>query len=484
MSSTVKNNIIKGSFWTLVSNIGTHAITFLVTAVLARLLTPSDFGIVAISAFFTGIISLFQDLGMGAAIIQRQNIDDDYLSTSFLASFLAGVALAGLVALASPFIAGFYGEQVLKPLLLVSSLGFILSPFTSIHLSILTKRLEFRKITTINVATQASSGAISIAFALAGYGVWALVLGRIITLPLMAPFVWKMAGWVPRPALVRKCFNDLFGYSWNLLAFNFLNYFARNLDNLIIGKVLGPQTLGYYSVSYNLMLKPLQLVSWSFGKVLFPVFSSMQDDRTRTREIYLKVLRTISLITFPMMTGLAMVAEEFVLAVYGEQWRPAILPLRLLCLVGAVQSIGTTGGVIFNSHGRPDLTLKLGVVGTALCITAFIAGIKIWGLLGLIIGYITVTIPLFFIGQFFANRLIGIDMAKVLRALAPAALCSGLMVAVLTLLDLINGMALNLDIRLALVSFIVLGAASYVFFAKLLNIPELGEALDLVRKRL
>lgn len=479
----LRQKVINGSFWTIVANISSQLITFSVTIVLARLLTPGDFGVVAISAVFTGIVTLFQDLGMGAAIIQKRDIDDKYLSTSFFVSIFAGIILALLLLALAPSVASFYKEPVLKPILFISAIGFILSPLTSIHTSILTKRLEFKKLAAINTATQALAGTFSVILALNGYGVWSLVLGKILSQPVLVPFVWIIVKWRPRIFFSKQCFLDLFGFSSSLLGFNMINFLSRNLDNLIIGKYLGSQALGYYSVAYNLMLKPLQLISWSIGKVLFPVFSSIQDDMERTRAVYLKIVRSISLITFPMMTGLIMVSGEFILTVYGERWRPAILPLKLLCIVGALQSIGTTGGVIFNSQGRPDITLKIGIVSSIAIIIAFVIGIQ-WGLLGLITAYIAVSFPVFLLGQYFANRLIGLKTADFARSLAPAAFCSAMMVSVLLVFRLLNTNSLHFDIRTTLIAFVALGAASYIIFAaKVLKIPEVSDALDIVKRK-
>lgn len=483
-SAELRHKVLSGSAWTLSANISSQAISFLVTVVLARLLTPNDFGVVAISAVFTGVITLFQDVGMGAALIQRKDIDEDYLSTSFTVSLLAGVFLAFCLAAASPLVAWFYNEPVLRNIILVSSIGFLLSPFTSIHTSILAKELQFKKVALITLGTQAASGSISVILALSGSGVWSMVLGKILSQPVIIPVVWAVVRWRPRPRIVMKCFRDLFGFSSHLLAFNLMNFFARNLDNLIIGKYLGAQALGYYSVAYNLMLKPLQLISWSIGKVLFPVFSSIQDDPRQTRAVYLKIIRSISLLTFPMMTGLFMVAEEFIVSVYGETWSQAILPLKLLCVVGAVQSIGTTGGVIFNSQGRSDLTLRIGFASALLIIAGFIIGIQ-WGLLGLIMAYIAASIPVFFLGQFFVNRLIGLDMASLFSALSPAAACSALMVGVLSALRYFNGASLGLDAATILVVLVIIGAASYTLFAaKLFKVQEVTEALQMVKRRL
>lgn len=480
----IRETVVSGSFWSIFSNIWTNIATFGATVILARLLTPEAFGIIAISAVFVGVLSLFQDLGMCSAIIQRQNIDDDYLATSFFVSLMAGLMLALLLAAASPVIAGFYGEAKLKHILLVSSTGFLMTPLISIHTTIMTKRFEFEKLAFVNIVTQVSSGLFSVLLAWYGYGVWSLVLGRLLAQPLLIPIVWRMSRWRPRLAMTGKCFRDLFGFSSNLLGFNLLNYFARNTDNLIIGKFLGPEPLGYYSVAYNFMLKPLQLVSWSIGSVLFPVFSAIQDDKARTRSVYLKIIRSISLITFPMMTGLSMVSEEFIMISYGARWRPVVLPLQLLCIVGAVQSIGTTGGVIFNSYGRPDMTFKLGGISAACSVLSFFVGIR-WGLNGLIIAYILVTVPNFIIGQYYVNRTIGLRMLPFFSAMAPAAACSAVMVFVLYIFKYLNGISLHLNLSLALASFVLIGTATYSILAvKVFKVPEISEAFEMVRRKL
>ncbi len=193
-------------------------------------------------------------------------------------------------------------------------------------------------------------------------------------------------------------------------------------------------------------------------------------------------MRSISLITFPMMTGLFMVAEEFILSVYGQTWAPAILPLKLLCIVGAVQSIGTVGGIIYNSQGRPDLTLKIGIFSSSLVVVAFIIGIN-WGLLGLIYAYIAITVPVFFVGQYYANGLIGIKMLSILKALAPAAACSAVMVAVLAGSRWMWA-SLRLDIEYVLIALVATGIATYIVFAaRVLKVPEVNEALKLVKRK-
>lgn len=419
----LRARVIRGSIWNSASNICAQALNFIVTIVLARLLVPEDFGIIAISGVVVGVITLFQDLGMGSAIIQKKDISEDYLATSFLVSFLTGVGIAVLVVAISPLIASFYEKQILKPVIMVSSIGFVLSPLMSIHNSILTKNLEFKKIGVLNILTQFLSGGTSIVMALTGFGIWSLVLGKLLAQSVMIPLYWRTAKWTPRFRFRRRCFDDLFSFSSGLLGFNILNYFSRNGDNLIVGKYLGATTLGYYSIAYNLMLKPLQLISWSVGRVLFPTFSSIQDDNDRLRGGYTKVVRMISLVTFPMMAGLLVVAREFVMTFYGARWEPVVVPLQLLCMVGALQSVSSTGGAVMLSKGRSDVIFKLGLLEAVLMLSAFLIGIR-WGLTGLIVAYMAASVPAFWVGQHCVNRLVDLKMKVFFHSLLPAAVCS------------------------------------------------------------
>jgi len=479
----LKNKIIKGTSWIAFSQIINQLLSFGIIVVLARLLDPDDFGTVAISAVFVGFVGMLGNLGMGQAIIQRQKIDEYYLSTCFWTSFFSGIGIAIVLILISPFVSNYYHKDILKYIIIISSLSFIFGALTSTHITLLTKELEFNKIALLNIFRKVISGGTAIILAVYGFGVWSLVMGGLVASILILPIVWHLVKWRPKIIFRKKCFKDLFGFGSNLLAFNIFNYFSRNFDNLIIGKILGTQSLGYYSVAYNLMMKPLQHISWSIGRVLFPAFSSIQDDKERVKSAYLKVVRTISLITFPMMMGLMVVSKEFIITWYGSKWSPVIVPLQLLCVVGAFQSIGTTVGSIFTSQGRPDLQLKWGIFASTVCVIAFLIGIK-WGLIGLIIAYMCATICLWPFSHYIANNLIGLKMKKFYETLIPAAISSVLMAFIIIIFKYINIKILNLNIYFTLIISIMLGIISYLTFVlSFFHIPEIREAQDFLRKK-
>lgn len=480
----LKEKVIKGASWNILSQISVQILSIGVTIVLARLLNPEDFGIVALSEVFFGLAYLFADFGMGAAIIQRQEIDSDYLSTSFWVSIFTGLCITLILCVISPLIADYYDKDILQHIVMLSSIGFLLGSLTSVHTSLLIKKLEFDKIALINITSRVISGMSAIFIAVLGFGVWSLVLGGLAAQAFKIPIVWYLVGWRPRIVFRKKCFMDMFSFSSNLLAFNFFNYFARNFDNLLIGKILGAQILGYYSFAYNAMLKPLQYISGSVGNVLFPALSSIQNDKDQVRLAYVKVVRSISLITFPMMSGLMVVSREFVLIFYGDKWEQVIILLQLLCVVGAMQSIGTTVGIVFISQGRSDLQLKWGVFASTVYIIAFLIGIR-WGLIGLILLYMAAGIFLWPLSHYFANRLIALDMKTFFQTMIPATTASLLMVLTLLLLKYINIQTMNLNIYSVLVILILFGMISYYIFLHILfKIPEVEEAKSFLRKKI
>ena len=481
---SLKQQVVKGVSWNIFEQIARQCISIGITVVLARILSPKDYGLVALSAVFTGFIWLFGNLAMGSAIIQRKEINDDYLSTSFWTSVASAVVLYLVLCAIAPFTADYYNQPLLKSIIMVSGIGLLISPLYVIHKSLLTKDLAFGKLAIMQTVNAMVSSGASLIIALLGFGVWSLVLGSLVSGILYVPALWYMVKWRPKAVFKRDCFRDLFGFSSYLLAFNTFNYFARNFDNLIIGKFLGAGVLGIYSIAYEWMMKPLKQISWSLTRVMFPAFSTIQDDLVRVRSAVLKMVSVISFITFPMMTGLLMVAPELILVVLGPKWEGVIVPLQLLCLIGALQSIGTIVGSIFNSQGRSDLQFKTGVVTSIGHVVGFLIGIR-WGLTGLIKAYICTNLIFFFYNQHYVNRLIGLDMPTFLKPMRMPALNSLIMGLLLLAYRYLNDSLLHMNQILFLVSSVCLGVLSYIASNLIfLGKEEFGEYKDMIYQRL
>lgn len=453
-------SIAAGAAWTTGAQWFVQLSQFAVSIVLARLLLPSDYGLIGMALVITGFVSLFGNLGLGAALIQKKEIDDEYVSTAFWTTAAAGILLLGIVYVAAPIAADFYNDARVAAVARVSALGLLFGPMNSIVTSLLERHMRYRAVAQLDMSTALLGQATAVTFALSDMGVWSLVAGTLVTQATRIPLAFLFERWLPAFAFSLTKLKDLLSFGGYLLAFNFVNYFNRNLDKLIIGRTLGASQLGYYDMAYQAMLKPLQNVSDTIGRPLFPALSSLQDDKKQAAEAYRKVVTYISLITFPAMFGLSAVATDFVTAVLGSQWEPSIPVLQILAFVGAIQSVAATVGSVYLSQGRSDLMLRIGFIAAFLIGLAFMIGVT-WGIVGVAACYACATLGVWAISQTVANRLIALDGITYWKALLPALRCS-LMMTIIVLLGREALNQFNFLPVIRLIVCVVLGVAAYL----------------------
>jgi O-antigen/teichoic acid export membrane protein len=452
-------SVVKNAAWMAGAQWGMQVLQFGVSIVLARLLIPSDYGLVSMSATFTGVVSLFASLGFGVALVERREVDDDCICTAFWSTAGVGVLAFALATVGAPLIGSFYGERRLVTIIQVAACGLIISPLNDIALSLLTRQMAFRAIASIEIVAALIAQATALIAAFTGFGVWSLVAATIVSQVARFLGFFCTVRWLPHFRFSRARFTELFSFSRYLVGYQLLNYFVRNLDNVLIGKVLGPVALGYYDLAYQLTLKPMVLVSSIFTQPLFPVLVSLKDDKKRAADTYRSVVVYISLITFPLLLGLASVAPEAVSCILGERWVPVVPTLQILCVVGLMNCIATTVGTIYLSQGRSDIPLKwiLGVGPVAYC--AFFIGIQ-WGIEGVAASYAVFTAVTWIISHAIANRLIELRADYFWSALMPATCASLLMVgAVLGARLLMSDWPLSMETKLF--TFIAIGATVY-----------------------
>jgi len=348
----------KGAFWGLSSNLTVSAISFIGTAILARLLSPKDFGLLGMAFLITGVVQLFGNLGLGAALIHKKNIDEEYLSTAFWSSLLVSVGLIIVSVILAPFASIFFNEPVVKWIVIVLSMNFMVSSFASVQRTLLYKNIRMKKIAFIETASRFIRVFIMLACALAGMGVWSIVIGMMAEGILKTILFVFTAHWRPTIQFNKLKFKELFHYGKNIYGQSFLNYLNQNIDFIVTGRLLGAQLLGFYQFAYNLPYLVKSYVQDGIIPVAFPVFSKVQDDDKRLAGGFLNAVKYISMITFPLMTGLAFCSEDFISVAYGTRWLPAAGPLKLLCFGAALASVNCIVFSLFNAKGRPDLGLK------------------------------------------------------------------------------------------------------------------------------
>lgn len=426
---SIKGQAVAGIKWASAGQVGQQILQFGTSIVLARLLSPSDFGLVAMAMVVVGFLSLFKDLGTASAIIQHKNPSETLLSSIFWTNMMVGsVGMAALLGTA-PLIAVFYKEARVTAILQVLSVIFVASAISIVPKSLLERNLAFRTVTKIETGAMAVGCAIGIASALLGAGVWSIVFRAIAEAVLSAALLWAFARYRVRMSFDWQELKTVGSYSLNLTGFNVVNYFARNADYILIGRFLGPQNLGYYTLAYRIMLYPLQNISYVIGRVMFPVFSQIQQENERFQRGYLRVTSAIAFVSLPMMLGLMGLSEPFVLTVFEEKWRPVILLITILAPVGMLQSILTTVGTIYQAKGRTDRMLQWGVAAGLLTVLAFVVGLP-WGIVGVAVAYATANLILAYPGFAIPFRLIDLKVRKLASELLRPLVCSLVMLLV------------------------------------------------------
>jgi len=424
----LRQKTISGIGWTILAKIGKQLLQFFITIILARLLTPKDFGLVGMVIVFTGFATLFGELGFGAALIQKEKLEERHYSSIFWLNLLAGLILTVIIIAVAPIVAAFYNEPRLTALTMFIALNFLINSLNIVQNAVLYRTMDFRALALIEVTTMIVSGMVAIVLAMKGFGVWSLVWQTLIASSITAVLFWWVSDWRPHLIFDRLAVAELLKFSTNLLGFKVFNYWERNGDNMLIGKYIGSDGLGIYARAYTTMLLPLCQITDILTRVMFPVLSRIQNDKPRVKCIYLRAVAMIALITFPMMMGLLVVAEHFVLALYGPKWAAAIPILKILSLLGMAQSIITTTGWIYQSQGRTDWMFKWGLGTSVLYIGSFVVGILIGTVKAVAVSYaLTECVILLYPVFAIPGKLIDMTFSDVVRAVSDIFGCAATM---------------------------------------------------------
>ena len=472
--------VVSGIKWTSVSTFGRRILALLANIVLARLLAPADFGLVAMAAVVLGFIDIFKDLGTGSALIRAKQVSDGLASSIFWFNVSFGV-LATIVAITcAPLVAAFYKEPRVTPILIGMSVSFLLSALAIVHNCMMQRRMAFVTLAKIEIAAALVSYTVGIGAALLGQGVWSLVYQVVTNSALFMIMIWFASTWRPRFMFVWAELRGVMNYSLNLAGYNVFYYFAQNVDNFLIGRFLGTEALGLYDLAYRLMTFPMQAISAVFGKVMLPYYAKAQDDLARFREGFMRAAVAISFVTFPLMLGLLAVREPFVLALFGVKWTPVIGLLALFAPLAALRSVLTTTGSIFLAMGRSGLQLRWGVFSNLVVISGLAIGLQ-WGIMGVAAGFTIASLLLMYHNFAIPLRLIEMPVSQLVAGLRTTTLCSVLMFAVIFALDLLLRGRLAPGALLGI--YVAVGALSYILFTWLLNRPLLHAFLQTIGLR-
>jgi O-antigen/teichoic acid export membrane protein len=387
---------------------------------LAKMVHPDQYGLMAIAATFMNFGILLRDLGTASAIIQKKDLDGEITNAIFWINILMGGGLCILLIVIAPVVAQFYNQPKLLWILILLSFNFPLSSCSSAHLALMERESLFRKIAKIEITSSVSALFGALMAANLGWGVFALVLQALMLSSVSSVQIWTHSRWRPFSVLDTNFSSakSIFGFSANLSAFNFVNYFSRNADSLIVGKFMGASVLGCYNLAYRVMLFPVQSLTYVTSRSIFPILSKYQDDNEKIKHCYFDCVFLILIISAPLMSTIAVLSDDFVNFFWGARWALTAKILAWLAPTAIIQSINSTSGSIFSAKGKTGVMFALGCVSAILQVGAFVVGAQ-YSIILLAELYFFSNFLNFVVTMEFMLRLVDSNLFELFRKIAP-----------------------------------------------------------------
>lgn len=369
-------SLVNNTRWVAVSQAAKISAQVISLVLLARIIPPAEYGLLAMATVIVNFGYLFRDFGTAAALIQRPVITEALKNAVFTFNLLMGAAVAILIILLSPLIAHYFGQPRLTPVLCLLALTFPLASSASSHLALLERDSKFKKIAGIEASSSLIATVVGVMAALAGWGVYSLAAQALCNALLSTVQIWLASAWRPswRKARDLGSIGEIFSFSGNLAAFNFIIYLARNTDTWIISYYMSTALLGAYNLATRIMMLPMQTLTFVVGRSLLPVLSRDHQDSAKVTTTFLAATAGIAFLAFPLMTGIMVLREPFVTVVFGPQWGLTAELLLWLAPAGMLQAINSTSSTVFIAKGETRLLFWMGVLNATLMIMAFLAG--------------------------------------------------------------------------------------------------------------
>jgi O-antigen/teichoic acid export membrane protein len=415
---SIREKTISGMSWSFAGGLSLQGITFVVGVILARLLTPQDFGLIAIITAFISISEIFVNSGFNEALIRKAKTTEIDYSTIFYYNLFVSIVLYIIIFLCSGLISNFFGEPSIDIIIKVLGLVLIINALSIIQRTILTKLMSFRRLTKVEFIASLVAGAMGISTASLGWGVWSLVSMIIIRSLIQTVLLWSLNTWRPSFVFSIKSFKELFLFGGNLLALAIIDGIYLNIFNFIIAKFYSSAQLGYYNRSESLRNLSSKTITGVIQKVSYPILSEIQDDKVRLKSAYKRLVKSTCFVTFIPLIGIASVADNLVIVLLGEQWFPSIEYLQLLCFAGLFFPLHSLNSNILKVAGNSSVILKIGIVLKLLGVPVLLTGV-LEGISEMIIALILQQFIGFCIYSIYAGPNINYNLSEQLKDIFP-----------------------------------------------------------------
>lgn len=477
MEKSTKTTVVTSLFWKFAERIGAQGVNLIVSIVLARILMPEDYGIVALVTIFITISNVFIESGLPTALIQKKDADDLDFSSVFYFNIMISIVLYLIIFIASPLIAKFYNNMQLIPVLRVLSISVLIAGVKSVQHAYVSRKMIFKKFFISTSIGTIGSAIVGVWMAYNGYGVWALVTQQLLNTTVDTIMLWITVKWRPIFKFSFERLKNLYKYGWKMLCSGLIDAVYNELYGLAIGKIYTSEQLAYYNKANQFPKLITVNVNGSISSVMLPALSNEQDNKEKIKSMMRRTIKTSSFLLFPLMFGLAAVAEPLVKLILTDKWLPAVPLMQLLCISYALWPIHTVNLQAISAMGRSDIFLKLEIIKKIIGVIALLISIP-FGIEVMVIVQIITSVISTFINSAPNRKLLNYNYGEQVKDILPALILSFIMAIIVICLNF-----LNIKIWLKLLLQIVLGGIIYIISAYLLKLEAFTYIIDMIKKR-
>lgn len=470
MSESLKDKTVKGVAWSGINNVAQFGVSFLVSIVLARLLSPDDFGLLGLIAIFTAICTALINGGFNTALIRKKDVTDDDYNTSFIVNLGMSLLLYAIIYLCAPFIADFFNRQELIALTRVSSLGMIVGALALVQQTRLTKRIDFKTLTKITIVASVVSGIVGIVMAVLDFGVWALVAQQISSQILRTVFLWGVNKWIPKLHFSSQSFHELFGFGCKMMVSSILGTIWNDIYQVIVGKFYSPATLGQYTRAKQFSIVISGNITDIVQRVTYPVLSNIQDDKERMMMAYRRVIKTTMFITAICLFFLGAISEPLLFCLIGPKWHEATTYMPLICISGSLYPLHAINLNMLQVQGRSDLFLALEIVKKIIGVAPLVVCV-FYGILPMLYVNLITGVMCYFLNSYFPGKLLGYTSWMQLKDIAPSYALASFIAVIIYFLKF-----LPISYWIVLPMQIVLGGCVFFFVCEKIKLDEYQES--------
>ena len=476
---SLRKMTLSGLIWTFIETFFVRGFSLIATIIFARLLSPADFGTLGMISIFIAVGTSLIDSGLTSSLIRTPATTNEDYSTIFFLNLAISILVYTILFFLAPFIAAFYNQPVLVNIIRIYCLSFIISSFSSIQLTILTKEMRFRTLTLSNLPGTILGVAVGIILAYCKAGLWSIV-GMYLTIQfIQTVLLWLVSKWKPSLLFSKEKMKFHYNFGYKLMLSGLLDTFFRNIYNVIIGKFFSIQTLGYYDRANTFNDYPVTLITSIITKVSYPLFSKIQNNKELIANFYRKILQITFFVTAPLMLGAAAVAHPLILFMLGEKWLPAVPYFKIICLASMIYPIHAFNISILKVYGRSDLFLKLEVIKKAVTTISIIAAFP-FGIMGIVWSAVFSSIIALIVNTYYSSEMINYTTKQQLRDMFPVLVFSGVMYIIVTFTIKLLSQQISI---LQITAATAVGLLSYIFLHYLLKSKSLFFTLKLIKER-